>query len=103
LTSDLGLTPSNDGKLIRISIPDLTEERRREIVKVIKQMTEECRISIRHARKEGNDELKKLEKEKKIAEDEYHGALDDIQKMTDEHIKKADQTLEKKEKDVMEV
>jgi ribosome recycling factor len=103
LTSDLGLTPSNDGKLIRISIPELTEERRREIVKIIKQMTEDCRVAVRLARKEGNDHLKKAEKAKEITEDELHKAMDEIQKMTDEHIQEADKILNKKEEDVMEV
>ncbi len=103
LTSDLGLTPSSDGKIIRITIPELTEERRKEIVKVIRNMTEECRVSIRHARKEGNDELKKLEKAKEITEDGYHKALDEIQKMTDKYVKEADQIFHKKEEDVMKV
>jgi ribosome recycling factor len=97
------LTPSNDGKLIRISIPELTEERRREIVKIIKQMTEDCRVAVRLARKEGNDHLKKAEKAKEITEDELHKAMDEIQKMTDEHIQEADKILNKKEEDVMEV
>jgi ribosome recycling factor len=103
LTSDLGLTPTNDGKLIRITIPELTEERRRDIVKIIKQMTEDCRVAIRLARKEGNDQLKKAEKAKEITEDELHKALDDIQKMTDKHIQEADNIFKKKEEDVMEV
>lgn len=103
LASDLGLNPSSDGKIIRISIPELTEERRREIVKVIKKMTEECRVSIRMARKEGNDQLKKLEKEKKISEDMYHRDLEEVQKMTDTFIKEADEILKKKEEDIMEV
>jgi ribosome recycling factor len=103
LASDLGLTPSSDGKIIRISIPELTEERRREIVKVIKKMTEECRVSIRMARKEGNDRLKAMEKEKKIPEDVYHRDLDEIQKMTDQFIKEADEILKMKEEDVMKV
>ncbi len=103
LMSNLGLTPGNDGKIIRITIPELTEERRKEIVKVIKNMTEECRVSLRHARKEGNDELKKLEKAKEITEDGYHNALDEIQKMTDKYVKEADQILHKKEEDVMKV
>jgi ribosome recycling factor len=101
--SDLGLTPSNDGKVIRINIPELTEERRREIVKVIKNMTEECRVSIRHARKEANDRLKKLGKDKEITEDELHKIMDEVQKLTDSYIKEADEVLKKKEEDVMTV
>ncbi|MDX1763172.1 MAG: ribosome recycling factor, partial [bacterium] len=102
-TSDVGLTPSNDGKVIRINVPELTEERRREIVKIIRNMTEECRVSIRHARKEANDQFKKLEKEKQITEDEQHRLMDEIQKLTDEYIKKADEVLKKKEEDVLKV
>lgn len=103
LKSDLGLTPANDGKVIRITIPELTEERRREIVKVIKHMTEECRISIRQIRKEANDQLKKMEKDKQITEDEHHRVHDEIQKMTDKTIQQADQILQKKEAEVMQV
>jgi ribosome recycling factor len=103
LVSDLGLTPTNDGKIIRITIPELTEERRREIVKVIKHMTEECRVSIRLARKDGNDRLKKLQKEKKITEDELHKALDQTQKMTNQCIEQAEEIFKKKEEDVMKV
>jgi ribosome recycling factor len=101
LSSDLGLTPSNDGKVIRITIPELTEERRREIVKVIRNMAEDCRVAVRHARKEANDKLKKMEKEKEITEDALHKAMDEIQKLTDEFVKEADQVLQAKEEDVM--
>lgn len=101
--SDVGLTPSNDGKIIRINVPELTEERRREIVKIIRSMTEECRVSIRHARKEANDQFKKLEKEKQVTEDEHRRLADEIQKLTDEYIKKADEVLKKKEQDVLTV
>ncbi|OIP62209.1 MAG: ribosome recycling factor [Nitrospirae bacterium CG_4_9_14_3_um_filter_53_35] len=103
LKSDLGLTPSNDGKIIRMTIPELTEERRREIVKIIKHVTEECRISIRQIRKEANDQLKKMEKEKAITEDEHRRIQDEIQKMTDKTIQQADQILEKKEAEVMQI
>ncbi len=103
LSSDLGLTPSNDGKVIRITIPELTEERRREIVKVIRNMAEDCRVAVRHARKEANDKLKKMEKEKEITEDALHKAMDEIQKLTDEFVKEADQVLQAKEEDVMTV
>lgn len=101
--SDVGLTPSNDGKVIRINVPELTEERRRDIVKIVRNMTEECRISIRHARKEAKDEFKKLEKEKQITEDMQHQLMDEIQKMTDGYIKQADEILKKKEEDVLKV
>jgi len=103
LTSDLGLTPSNDGKIIRIPIPELTEERRREIVKRLKQMTEECRVAVRQARKEANERLKRLQKEKEITEDEYHRGLDEIQEMTDTYIAEADRVLKAKEEEVMTV
>ncbi len=103
LKSDLALTPSNDGKMIRITIPELTEERRREIVKVIRNMTEDCRVAIRHSRKEGKDQLKRLEKEKEITEDEHRKIQDEIQKLTDQYVKKADQILKKKEEEVMTV
>lgn len=103
LSSDLGLTPSNDGKVIRITIPELTEERRREIVKIIKNMAEDCRVAVRHARKEANDKLKKMEKAKEITEDALHNAMDEIQKLTDEFVKEADQVLQTKEEDVMTV
>ncbi|NOY54277.1 MAG: ribosome recycling factor [Deltaproteobacteria bacterium] len=103
LSSDMGLTPSNDGKVIRITIPELTEERRREIVKVIRNMAEDCRVAVRHARKEANDKLKKMEKEKEITEDALHKILDEIQKLTDRFVKKADQVLQTKEEDVMTV
>jgi len=86
-----------------MTIPELTEERRREIVKIIKHVTEECRISIRQIRKEANDQLKKMEKEKAITEDEHRRIQDEIQKMTDKTIQQADQILEKKEAEVMQI
>jgi len=103
LASDLGLTPSNDGKVIRITIPELTEERRRDIVKVIRNMAEDGRVAIRHARKEANDKLKKLEKDKEITEDMLHKTLDEIQKLTDRFVKETDRVLQAKEEDVMTV
>jgi ribosome recycling factor len=103
LKSDLGLTPVNDGKLIRISIPPLTEERRRELVKVVKQKAEEARVAVRNIRREGNDQLKALEKEKSLSEDNYHKGLAQIQKITDERIAQVDEIAEQKEKEVMEV
>jgi ribosome recycling factor len=103
LKSDLGLNPSNDGTIIRISIPQLTEERRKELVKVIKKESEEAKVAIRNVRRDGNDELKKLEKNGEITEDALRGYSDDIQKVTDEHIAKIDQITKDKEKEIMEV
>lgn len=103
LKSDLGLTPVNDGKLIRITVPPLTEERRRELVKVVKQKAEEARIAIRNIRREGNDQLKAKEKERDLSEDDYHKGLARAQKITDEHIKQVDELAERKEQEVMEV
>lgn len=103
LKSDLGLNPSNDGSIIRISIPQLTEERRKELVKVIKKESEEAKVAIRNIRRDGNDELKKLEKNGEITEDALRGYSDDIQKVTDEHIAKIDQITKDKEKEIMEV
>jgi ribosome recycling factor len=103
LKSDLGLNPSNDGSIIRISIPQLTEERRKELVKVIKKESEEAKVAIRNIRRDGNDDLKKLEKNSEITEDALRGYSDDIQKVTDEHIAKIDQITKDKEKEIMEV
>ncbi|WML52026.1 ribosome recycling factor [Neobacillus sp. PS3-12] len=103
LKSDLGLNPSNDGSIIRISIPQLTEERRKELVKVIKKESEEAKVAIRNIRRDGNDDLKKLEKNGEITEDALRGYSDDIQKVTDEHIAKIDQITKDKEKELMEV
>jgi ribosome recycling factor len=103
LKSDLGLNPSNDGSIIRISIPQLTEERRKELVKLIKKESEEAKVGIRNIRRDGNDDLKKLEKNGEITEDALRGYSDDIQKVTDEHIAKIDQITKDKEKEIMEV
>jgi ribosome recycling factor len=103
LKSDLGLNPSNDGSIIRISIPQLTEERRKELVKVVKKESEEAKVAIRNIRRDGNDDLKKLEKNGEITEDALRGYSDDIQKVTDEHIAKIDQITKDKEKELMEV
>lgn len=101
--SDLGLTPSNDGKVIRISIPVPTEERRKELVKVARRYAEECRVSIRNSRREANEHLKELEKEKEIAQDEHKRAHDEVQRLTDKEVKGVDGLLVKKEKEIMEV
>jgi len=103
LKSDLGLNPSNDGSIIRISIPQLTEERRKELVKLVKKESEEAKIAIRNVRRDGNDELKKLEKNGEITEDALRSYSDDIQKVTDEYISKIDQITKDKEKEILEV
>lgn len=97
LSSDLGLTPSNDGSVIRIAIPPLTEERRRELVKLVKKYSEDAKVAVRNIRRDANDELKKLEKNGEITEDELRGYIDDIQKLTDNHIAKID-TITKEKK-----
>lgn len=103
LTSDLGITPTNDGKLIRISIPSLTKERRDELAKVVKKISEEGKISLRTARRVANDEIDKLEKDKVINEDEKFKYRDDIQKFTDKYTKEIDDHLAAKEKEIQEV
>ena len=100
--SDLGLTPSNDGQIIRIAIPPLSEERRKEIVKVVHKRAEEGKISIRNGRREGNEMLRAMENDGEISEDELHKAMKDVQKQTDDFIKKVDEGLEIKEKEIME-
>jgi len=103
LKSDLGLTPANDGKVIRLPIPTLTEERRHDLVKVVKKMAEESKVAIRNIRRESNEEIKKLEKDKHISEDESKMAHDKVQEMTDKHIVQLEELLKKKEKEIMEV
>jgi ribosome recycling factor len=103
LKSDLGLNPSNDGSIIRLAIPQLTEERRKELAKQVKKEAEEAKIAIRNIRRDGNEDLKKLEKNGEITEDDLRGYSDDIQKMTDEHISKIDQITKDKEKEILEV
>ncbi|MBI9112882.1 ribosome recycling factor [Maridesulfovibrio ferrireducens] len=103
LKSDLGLNPVNDGKVIRICIPPLTEERRKDLVKVAKKFTEESKIAIRNVRRDLNDSFKKLEKDKDINEDDLHKSQDDVQKLTDEFIKKCDELFLAKEKEILEI
>lgn len=103
LKSDLGLTPTNDGNIIRLSIPQLTEERRKELVKVVKKEAEEAKVAVRNVRRDGNDDLKKLEKNGEITEDDQRGYSDDIQKITDEYIAKVDALTKEKEKEILEV
>ncbi len=102
LTSSLGLNPSNDGKIIRIPIPQLTEERRRELVRKAHDMAENTRNSIRIARREGNDRLKKMEKAKEISQDDEHGGHDETQKLHDHYIGQVNTTLATKEKDILD-
>lgn len=101
--SDLGLTPSNDGKVIRLSIPQLTEERRKEIAKTVKKMAEEGKIKLRNSRRDANEELKSLKKNNKISEDELFTAQEEVQKLTDQFIEKTDKILTAKEKEIMEI
>ncbi|HEY8514281.1 MAG TPA: ribosome recycling factor [Candidatus Binatia bacterium] len=101
--SDLGLNPLNDGKLIRIPIPELTEERRRDLVKHVKKIAEDFRVSMRNHRRDANEMLKDLLKEKQISEDDYRHAHDKVQALTDEGIERIDRTLKAKEEEIMVV
>jgi ribosome recycling factor len=103
LKSDLGLTPGNDGKMIRINIPHLTEERRVQLVKVIKKRSEEGRVAVRNIRRDIMEELKKSEKEKHLSEDDVKRMHDEIQKVTDSYIEKVEEVMQHKEKEIMEV
>lgn len=101
--SDLGLMPNNDGKLIRLAIPVLTEERRRELVKVVRKMAEECKVKQRNIRRDANEQLKALKKDNEISEDELYQFQEEVQKLTDRYIAKADEILTVKEKEIMEI
>ncbi|MBZ2173842.1 ribosome recycling factor [Schnuerera sp. xch1] len=103
LKSDLGLNPSNDGKIIRLPIPLLTEERRKELVKLVRKDAENAKISIRHIRREANDEIKKMEKNKELTEDDRKAAEDETQKITDEYIKIIDELTNQKEEELLEI
>ncbi len=103
LNANLGLTPANDGKVIRLNLPALTEERRKDIVKQLKKMAEEAKVAVRNIRRDSIDELKKLEKNKKISEDDLKRAEKDVQDVTNGYIAKIDEVLAHKEKEVMEV
>ncbi len=102
-SAELGLNPMNDGKLIRVPVPALTEERRKEMVKHLHKVLEDHRTAIRNIRRDGNDAIKKALKDKKITEDEERGAMDQIQKLTDDEIKKMEELCKTKEKEVMQV
>jgi len=101
--SDLGLNPASDGQIIRIAIPPLTEERRKEMVKQVKKLGEEAKIAIRNARRDANDKLKKLEKDKEISEDDLKRGEKEIQELTDSFVKRVDETVSSKENEVMEI
>ena len=103
LASDLGLNPNNDGSIIRIAIPQLTEERRKELVKVVKKKDEEAKVAIRNIRRELNNDIKALEKDKSVSEDDAARGLDDAQKLTEKWIKKLDEITKNKEAEIMEV
>lgn len=103
LTSDLGFNPQSDGKLIRLPVPPMTEERRRDVCKHLNKVLEEHRTAVRNVRRDGNDALKKLAKDKKISEDEEKRALDEVQKMTDEEIRRMEELSHRKEVEVMQV
>lgn len=101
--ANIGINPSNDGKCVRLAIPQVTEERRKELTKTVKKMGEDSKVAIRNLRRDANDELKKLEKNHEITEDDLKKALDDVQKATDKTIKEIDQVVADKEKEIMEV
>jgi ribosome recycling factor len=103
LRSNLGLTPNNDGRVIRLNIPPLTEERRKELVKVAHEVAEDSRNEIRRIRRDGNDTFKKMEKDKEISEDQMHDGQDSVQKLTDTYVEKINTILSKKESEIMEV
>ncbi|WZY01631.1 ribosome recycling factor [Bacillus sp. FSL W7-1360] len=103
LKSDLGLTPSSDGQVIRIVIPALTEERRKELVKIVGKTAEESKVAIRNIRRDTNDALKKQQKDGELTEDALRGATDDVQKLTDSYIEKVDTKAKEKEQEIMEV
>lgn len=103
LKADLGITPTSDGNMIRIAIPALTEERRKELVKVVKKYAEDAKVAVRNVRRDANDDLKKLEKNGDITEDELRASTEDVQKLTDEYVSKIDSVTKDKEKEIMEV
>jgi ribosome recycling factor len=101
--SELGLTPLNDGKIVRINIPPLTEERRKELVKVIKRMEEECKVAMRNIRRDVNEQLKTAKKDKVVSEDEQFKFQEEVQKLMDKSIEKAEEIVQAKEKEILEV
>lgn len=103
MKSELGLTPMNDGKVIRIHVPPLTEERRRDLVKLVKKMAEEAKVAVRNIRRDANEMIKDLKKEKEISEDEQFKGQEEVQKITDDYIKKIDELSAAKEKEILEI
>ncbi len=103
MKSELGLTPMNDGKVIRIHVPPLTEERRRDLVKLVKKMAEEAKVAVRNIRRDANEMIKDLKKEKEISEDEQFKGQEEVQKITDDFIKKIDELSAAKEKEILEI
>ena len=103
LKADLGLTPSSDGKLVRVAIPPLTEERRKDLVKVVKKMSEAAKVSIRNHRRKVNEDLKAMKNDKQISEDEMFKSQDDVQKITDDYITKVDEMSRAKEAEILEI
>ena len=103
MNANLGLTPANDGRVIRLNLPALTEERRKDIVKQLRKMAEEAKVAVRNIRRDANEELKKLEKNKKISEDDLKRAEKEVQDLTNSYVTKIDEVLAHKEKEVMEV
>ena len=101
--SDLGLNPSNDGKIIRLAVPQLTEDRRKDLIKVLKKITESARVAIRNERRDANDDLKKLQKGGEITEDDLKQAEDQVQKITDKYIEEVDKLMNTKESELLEV
>ena len=102
LKADLGLTPNSDGKIIRVSIPPLTEDRRKELVKMVKKISEAAKVSVRNHRRKINDDLKAAKNDKLISEDDMFKSQEEVQKITDEYVKKSDEIGDKKEKEIME-
>ena len=103
MNSDLGMNPSNDGKIIRLSVPMLTEERRKDLVKQVKKTGENAKVAIRNERREANDKLKKMNKDNDLTDDDLKSAEDKVQKMTDNHIKNIDEVVKSKEAEILEV
>ena len=103
LASDLGMTPGNDGKMIRLNVPPLTEERRLELVKVVQRRLEEAKVAVRNIRRDALDGLRDAEREKALSEDDFHRGKDDLQKLTDEYIERIDAIGKRKEQEIMEV
>lgn len=103
IAANIGLNPNNDGRVIRLNIPPLTEERRKELVKVAHKMAEDGRVAVRNVRRHANEEIKQLEKDKKIGEDLSHDGVNEIQKVTDKHIEEVGTRLKRKEAEIMEV